>query len=90
MTRTNTAASTLPFYDNPARACRDHPRPGIFYPDSGARDAANEAKAVCRGCPVRDECLAWALDTGECCGIWGGKTPVERKHILRDRQGRRT
>lgn len=45
-----------------------------------SRAAVEQAKAVCAGCPVRDECLTWALDHGETeFGVWGGKTPHERR-----------
>lgn len=36
------------------------------------------AKAVCHRCPVRRQCLEWALDTGEENGVWGGMTEKER------------
>ena len=32
-----------------------------------------QAKALCTGCPVRDACLAGALDRGEPWGVWGGE-----------------
>ncbi|MGH8896202.1 MAG: WhiB family transcriptional regulator [Egibacteraceae bacterium] len=31
------------------------------------------AKAVCAVCPVADDCLEYALDTGRTDGVWGGK-----------------
>ena len=31
------------------------------------------AKALCGLCPVRDECLAGALERGEPWGVWGGQ-----------------
>lgn len=42
------------------------------------RDMTEEARAICMTCQVRDECLDYALDTGETEGIWGGLTPQER------------
>ena len=36
------------------------------------------AKRVCAGCPVVDECLAWAEESGD-DGILGGTTPAERR-----------
>ena len=47
--------------------------------------AQNRAKLVCRGCPVRTECLADALDNGIEFGVWGGMTEKERRALLRRR-----
>lgn len=47
--------------------------------------AQNRAKAVCRGCPVRTECLADALDNRVDFGVWGGMTERERRALLRRR-----
>ena len=45
--------------------------------------AQNRAKLICRGCPVRTECLADALDNGIEFGVWGGMTERERRELLR-------
>jgi WhiB family redox-sensing transcriptional regulator len=50
---------------------------------SGA--AQHRAKTVCRGCPVRTECLADALDNRVEFGVWGGMTERERRALLRRR-----
>jgi WhiB family redox-sensing transcriptional regulator len=42
-----------------------------------------KAKAVCAGCPARSACLAYALDTDQWFGIWGGLTEDERRALLR-------
>lgn len=47
--------------------------------------AQNRAKLVCRGCPVRTECLADALDNRVEFGVWGGMTERERRALLRKR-----
>ncbi len=58
-----------------AAACRGMP-PARFYPPPGAQ--ADDALAVCAGCPVRDECDRHAIETGEEHGIWGGRLETER------------
>ena len=58
----------------------------LFYPSSGESPAY--ALALCHLCPVEAECLAWALDTGQGWGIWGGKTARERRFLLRRRAER--
>jgi hypothetical protein len=37
------------------------------------------AKAVCRACPVRDDCLEYALTNAEPWGVWGGLSADERR-----------
>ncbi|OLT18159.1 transcription factor WhiB [Pseudonocardia sp. CNS-139] len=66
-------------------ACRDED-PELFFPVSatgpGARQIAR-AKAVCARCPVRAECLAYALDEGLAHGVFGGTTEDERRALRR-------
>jgi WhiB family redox-sensing transcriptional regulator len=62
-------------------ACRDED-PELFFPigtAGPARDQIKRARAVCRRCPVVDECLLWALTAGQAEGIWGGLTAEERR-----------
>ncbi|HNQ07264.1 MAG TPA: WhiB family transcriptional regulator [Tetrasphaera sp.] len=47
--------------------------------------AQNEAKKVCRTCPVALQCLAEALDNHVEFGVWGGLTERERRALLRRR-----
>lgn len=44
-------------------------------------DDTKLALSICGGCPVKDECLAWAMRVGEHYGIFGGLFPDER-HAL--------
>jgi hypothetical protein len=44
----------------------------------GRNQRVAKAKAVCRSCPVRAECLQWALDIGLEHGVAGGLTERER------------
>lgn len=55
--------------------------PDLFFPERGASN--REAKEICRGCVVREECLEYALVNGENFGIWGGMSVRERKRIIR-------
>ena len=57
--------------------------PDLFFPERGA--STREAKEVCKGCVVREECLEYALANGEKFGIWGGLSERERRRIRRQR-----
>jgi WhiB family redox-sensing transcriptional regulator len=57
--------------------------PDLFFPERGA--STREAKEVCRGCVVRDNCLEYALENGEKFGIWGGMSERERRRLRRAR-----
>ena len=63
-------------------ACRGLASASFFHPDGerGASRVRREqaAKAICATCPVRQDCLDWALKVGEPYGVWGGKTSEER------------
>jgi WhiB family redox-sensing transcriptional regulator len=64
-------------------ACRDVD-PDLFFPVSASGASVpqiEEAKQVCRRCPVCAACLRWALDRGENAGIWGGTTEDERRNV---------
>ncbi|ANS62678.1 regulatory protein [Streptomyces lincolnensis] len=72
-------------------ACR-HEDPDLFFPIGTTGPALvqqEQAKAVCRRCPVREECLEWALDTGQAIGVWGGTSENERRALKRRAAARR-
>ena len=55
--------------------------PEMFFPiSSSGRSMAQvaEAKAICAGCQVQRECLAFALRTHQGHGVWGGLSEQER------------
>ncbi|GGK61019.1 hypothetical protein Sme01_02620 [Sphaerisporangium melleum] len=58
--------------------------PDLWYPEDGNAAQAERAKQVCRHCPVRAECLAYALDACEEHGVWGGLGLKERRRLRRD------
>jgi len=51
----------------------------LFFPGRGESPA--EAKAVCATCPIRAECLDYALDHGVRHGVWGGESERARRRI---------
>jgi WhiB family redox-sensing transcriptional regulator len=53
--------------------------PEAFFPEKGG--STREAKRVCVGCPVRMQCLEYALDNDERFGIWGGLSERERRRL---------
>lgn len=58
--------------------------PDVFYPATD--EEAEEAKAVCAVCSVREACLEYALTNRERDGVWGGATERERRRMLRQRR----
>lgn len=54
----------------------------MFFPLSDDPSATRPAKKVCSTCPVQDDCLSFALETGQPAGIWGGLAPSERRRLL--------
>ena len=64
-------------------ACRDMDT-AVFFPATD--EEAAPAKAICAICPVRDECLEFALLTRQDDGVWGGLTEVERRRLVRRRR----
>lgn len=77
----------LIFADDPE--CTNDPE--LFFPISTGSRALLEterAKSICRRCPYRARCLAWAIQHRE-KGIWGGTTENDRKNILQSIINRR-
>ena len=60
-------------------ACRAYD-PDLFHPEPGAEAQAAAAKTVCWRCPVRVECLSWALQ-GNMTGVWGATTEKQRNRL---------
>jgi WhiB family redox-sensing transcriptional regulator len=62
--------------------CRSND-PELFFAESPAD--VELAKALCRTCPLMDECLAGALDRHEPWGVWGGQLLVHGAIVARKR-----
>ena len=66
-------------------ACKDED-PELFFPIGNSGPALlqiEEARSVCRRCPVMETCLQWALLTGQDAGVWGGMSEDERRSMRR-------
>jgi WhiB family redox-sensing transcriptional regulator len=64
-------------------ACRNS-KPELFFPVGStgvAVEEINSAKQVCHACPVREQCLQFALLTNQESGIWGGTSEDERRRL---------
>ncbi|KAA9394602.1 WhiB family transcriptional regulator [Kocuria coralli] len=55
--------------------------PEAFFPEKGG--STRDAKRVCEACPVRSECLDYAMAHDEKFGIWGGLSERERRRLRR-------
>ena len=55
--------------------------PEAFFPPGDA--PAAEARDICAACPVRGQCLAYAITADERFGIWGGLDPRQRRTVRR-------
>ncbi|MCX4690730.1 WhiB family transcriptional regulator [Kitasatospora purpeofusca] len=73
-------------------ACRDED-PELFFPLGTTGPAVlqiMEAKTVCHRCPAQEQCLTWALETGQDAGVWGGMSETERRAMKRRAARNRT
>jgi WhiB family redox-sensing transcriptional regulator len=67
-------------------ACLQVGDPDLFFPigtEGPALLQIDEAKQHCRRCPVQEDCLRWAMDSGQEAGVWGGKSEDERRALKR-------
>lgn len=58
--------------------------PDYFHPRRG--QPTEPAKLICSQCPVRDDCLEFALAKFLKVGVWGGTSERERRLIRRERR----
>lgn len=72
-------------------ACRDAEDREAFFHPPGERGRAREervarAKTICRRCPVKEQCLEFALAVEEQYGTLGGMDERERRTLIRRRK----
>ena len=80
MTATGSAAGSAANWRS-AGACLSAD-PDLFFPISSAGPGElqiAQARMICAGCRVRQECLEFALAHDQVYGIWGGTTPEDRQ-----------
>jgi len=65
-------------------ACRGMPV-NLFFVAGPPSDYDPAARAACCECPVREECLDWAIAHHE-RGYWGGTTDGDRRRLRRRRR----
>ena len=64
-------------------ACRPFPM-SLFFPEKNCDPAViKHALQICGGCPVRTECLRYAIENKIDHGIWGGSTAQARINMRR-------
>lgn len=54
-----------------------------FFPEVGYNSKAPQAVRLCSVCPVKDDCLDFAIVNNIEHGIWGGTNPRQRRSLLR-------
>ena len=64
-----------------------HGMTALFFPTRG--EDARPARAICAGCPVRTECLDFAIDGGDHHGVFGGTSERERRSLRRGDNAKR-
>ena len=57
--------------------------PDLWFPEHAHTFENRQARMICERCPVREQCLEYALVNGENEGIWGGLLPRERRLLKR-------
>jgi WhiB family redox-sensing transcriptional regulator len=67
-------------------ACAESSGTKLFFPvgvTGAAEIQIHQAKAVCAQCPVKAQCLEFAITTNQEYGVWGGTSEEERRVLRR-------
>ena len=71
-----------PFETHDTMPCTDED-PELFFAESPSD--IELAKLICGSCPLREECLAGALERREPHGVWGGQLFIAGEIVARKR-----
>lgn len=76
------ALKTDPQHWRDRAACHGYPT-DWWFPNGTVSNSVEvrQARAICQDCPVRGECLDWAIRTHQPAGIWGGMGVVSRRRL---------
>lgn len=69
-----------------ARAACQGLNPNTFHPTRTQPLVARQARQVCNGCPVIDDCAEYAINDPNLQGVWGGMSWIERTRIRQTRK----
>lgn len=60
----------------------------LWYPEKGSNGVViDRVRAICAACPVKSQCLDYAMSNVEIWGIFGGLTYKERQKLGREHRG---
>jgi WhiB family redox-sensing transcriptional regulator len=58
----------------------------IWFPEPGEHDKLKKARSICSKCPVKKQCLEYAVETNQTIGIWGA---LSSRQLRAERKRRR-
>ena len=85
MTRRPPSVWLHPYRERQDEAWKDHARcvdtaVDFWFPGRGATNLVEQRK-FCAPCPVREQCLEYALEHNIKFGVWGGLSERERRRL---------
>jgi len=68
------------WYDS--AACHGEPISTFFLVPGDTKIQLDKARKICKLCPVRRDCLAFAVENKIFSGIWAGTSPLQRRRLV--------
>jgi WhiB family redox-sensing transcriptional regulator len=56
----------------------------LWFPEGGY--SSKPARLICAECPVRRQCLEFAVANECTVGVWGGKSSAQIRRLIRERR----